>query len=262
MRHADSCVAKRRKKRLRVYSKTDVGRIRTDNQDAYFAETLSNSAVFAIVCDGMGGANGGNIASKKAVEIIKNYIQKSFRNNFTEKDIIRLLQNAVLSANIELFRMSNEKEELRGMGTTVVLMLIINGRAYICHVGDSRAYLINDKVSVITRDHSIVQSLLESGKITPEEALTHPKRNIITRALGVEENVISDIDTVDINEGDFILLCTDGLSSLVTEEFIKETVTVSNAEDDLAQILVDKANENGGADNITAVIVFVDKMGE
>ncbi len=247
---------------MRIYSKTDIGKSRNDNQDAYFAEMLSDNTAFAVVCDGMGGANGGNIASKRAVEIIRNYIQKSFRDNLLEKDITRLLQNAVLSANIELFRMSNEKEELHGMGTTVVLMLMFNNRAYICHVGDSRAYLINSDIKIITRDHSVVQSLIDSGKISVEEALTHPKRNIITRALGVEENVISDIDIVDLNKGDFILLCTDGLSSSVSEEFIKETVNEENTDNDLAQLLVDKANDNGGNDNITAVIVYDDKRGE
>lgn len=247
---------------MRIYSRTDTGLKRDENQDAYFAETLSDNAAFAVVCDGMGGANAGNIASKKAVEIIKKYIQKSYRETIGEKELVRLVQNAVLSANIELYRMSVNKEELRGMGTTVVVCLAVNNRAVICHVGDSRAYIVGEKAVQITRDHSVVQSLVESGKITAEQALTHPKKNIITRALGVEENVISDVNVIDYGRGDYILLCSDGLINYVSLDFIEKTLNGTDHTEDLAELLVNEANRNGGGDNITAVIVSNGAKGE
>ena len=247
---------------IRIYSKTDIGRVRQDNQDAYFAETMSDNTAFAVVCDGMGGAAAGGYASKKAVELIKKYIQKSFRNDYGEKEITRLLQNAVLSANIELYRMSVNEEELHGMGTTVVACILKDDRAVICHVGDSRAYVIGQDVNLITRDHSVVQSLVESGKITEEEARKHPKKNIITRALGVEENVLSDIDCVDINKGDFILLCSDGLTNYLGKETIKEIFNKADNDTDYAETLVEEANRTGGGDNITTVVIKNGSKGE
>lgn len=240
---------------MRIYSKTDTGLVREENQDAYFAETLSDTAAFAVVCDGMGGANAGNIASKKAVEIIKKYIQKSFMEGSSEKELVRLLQNAVLSANIELYRMSKSREDLRGMGTTVVACIAANSRVIVCHVGDSRAYVIGDTVKQITRDHSVVQSLVESGKLTAEEARKHPKKNIITRALGVEENVLSDINCEDFKAGEYLLLCSDGLTNYVGAEYIEKTFKNPDKNVDLSATLVNEAIRSGGGDNITAVVV-------
>ena len=143
------------------------------------------------------------------------------------------------------------------MGTTVVAVIVLGNLAVVAHVGDSRAYLINESISQITKDHSVVQSLIESGKITAEDAKAHPRKNVITRALGAEENVIPDIFEQILKSGEFLLFCTDGLSNFVEPEFIFDTVKNSKV-DDITEILVNKANSNGGGDNITAVLVAID----
>ncbi len=237
-------------------AKTDIGIKRHTNQDDFAILKLSDDAILVVVCDGMGGANAGNIASGKATQVIVSFFERSFRPGLDSHGITALLQSAILSANIELYDMATKSEELKGMGTTVVAAFISKEFTVISHVGDSRAYLVSDSVAQLTRDHSVVQSLVESGKLTPEEARIHPRRNVITRALGIEPEVLVDSDEYHLNEGEWLLLCTDGLSNFVSSEEIKEIYSRSGTED-VAELLVNRANKNGGGDNITVVTVTV-----
>lgn len=238
---------------MQIYSKCDIGKMRKSNQDAFFAAEIEHNAVFAIVCDGMGGANAGNVASETAVRIISDYIMRSYRLGMDADATEKMLKNAIESANIEIYEMALKNPELNGMGTTVVIAISEDDRAVIAHVGDSRAYLVSKKIKQLTRDHSVVQSLVESGKISPEDAKVHPRKNVITRALGAEENVIPDITHIEFYENEKLLLCTDGLSSFIDEQTIIEIMKTKNTT--VADELVDKANENGGGDNITVVIL-------
>lgn len=239
---------------MKIHSKTDVGKMRNSNQDSYFVGELENGAVFAVVCDGMGGANAGNVASETAVKIISEYVLHSYRIGMDGFEKEKMLENAIASANMEIYSMSAKDPDLNGMGTTAVIALIEGDTAVITHVGDSRAYLVDDKLTQLTKDHSVVQSLLESGKITAEDAKIHPRKNVITRALGAEENVIADSLQVKITEGQTVMLCTDGLSSYAEAESILKAFNENNS-DDVPEKLVELANSVGGGDNITVVTV-------
>ncbi len=236
-----------------ISAKTDVGAFRDNNQDAFLTGTFVNGDSWAIVCDGMGGVSGGQIASKLCVEKAAAVIKKGFRNRMSVKSVKNLLESAISAANAVVFEESLKDRELQGMGTTIVAAVIVGSIAVIAYVGDSRAYIVNDTVTRITTDHSLVQLMIDSGRITPEEAKTHPDRNIITRAVGIENFVDADIEIVDISPDDKLLLCTDGLSGVVEDsdilEIIREYHEVS------AEKLIEKAIENGSRDNITAVIV-------
>lgn len=237
---------------MKIFSKTDKGRVRSDNQDAYFAGRISDNAVFAVVCDGMGGANAGNVASENAVRHISEYIIRSYRDSMDISELEKTVRNAVTSANIELYDMSASKQSLSGMGTTAIIALIKDGESVIANVGDSRIYLVNENIKQLTRDHSVVQSLIESGKITPEDAKYHPRKNVITRAIGAEGSVTADSSVIRLNRGDSLLLCTDGLSNYLDDN---EILSIFKNTDISAvpEALVEKANLNGGGDNITVV---------
>jgi protein phosphatase len=237
---------------VKIYSKIDKGIVRNSNQDAYFAGEISQEITFAVVCDGMGGAKAGNVASTAAVKSISEYIANSYRNNMSLDDITKMLRNAIISANIEVYDMATQNEQLQGMGTTVVAAVVRNGNAVIANVGDSRVYLVDDNITQLTTDHSIVQTLIESGKITVEDAKVHPRKNVITRALGAESDVAVDIAEYNLSENNTLLLCTDGLTNFVSEEDILKTFK----ENDISVVsekLVELANIGGGGDNITAV---------
>lgn len=239
---------------MQIFSKTDRGRVRTDNQDAYFAGKITDDSVFAVVCDGMGGANAGNVASELAVRHISEYIIRSYRDGMDMTDTEKTLKNAIVSANISLYDKAVNNAELAGMGTTAVAAFVKDGTAVIAHVGDSRIYLVNGEIKQLTRDHSVVQSLIESGKITPEDAKVHPRKNVITRALGAEEDVAVDSDCINLSDGDTLLLCSDGLTNFLDDKDIL-TVFQNNDISAVAERLVEEANKNGGGDNITVVTV-------
>lgn len=241
---------------MKIVAKTDKGRVRDNNQDAYAVGEFSDEVVWAVVCDGMGGAAGGNIASALAVKVISDKINASYRDNMRDSSIQNMLDSALAAANIEVYDFAEANAELRGMGTTVVCAIVRDNQAYIAHAGDSRAYIIkSDNTSKqITVDHSYVQELLASGKITSEEALSHPKKNIITRAVGVDKNIKVDFDQIDLDEGDTVLLCTDGLSNYVSDDEMLEIMS-DGKHYAFADRFVTRANENGGGDNITAVII-------
>ena len=237
---------------MKIYSKIDKGIVRNSNQDAYFAGEISQEITFAVVCDGMGGAKAGNVASTTAVKSISEYIANSYRKNMSLDDITKMLRNAIISANIEVYDMAAQNEQLQGMGTTVVAAVVRGGNAVVANVGDSRVYLVDDNITQLTTDHSIVQTLIESGKITAEDAKVHPRKNVITRALGAESDVAVDIAEYNLYENNTLLLCTDGLTNFVSEEDIFKTFK----ENDISVVsekLVELANKGGGGDNITAV---------
>lgn len=239
---------------MKIYGLTDKGIVRENNQDFFAAEKLSENVAFAIVCDGMGGANAGNIASKIATETITAYIKKSYRQSLSSIALENILRGALVSANAEVYEASKKNKEQAGMGTTAVLAFIDNQMGYVLHVGDSRAYLMEEgNLIQLTTDHSMVQSLVDSGEITADQAKVHPKKNIITRALGINKEVVVDLDVFDLNENTALLLCTDGLTNFVSEDLIKTELTDIN--DTIVQRLIQRANDNGGADNITAVVV-------
>lgn len=237
---------------MKIYSKIDKGVVRHSNQDAFLAGELSQDVTFAVVCDGMGGANAGNVASEMAVKTVSEYIANSYRNNMSTDDIIKMLKNAITSANIEIFDKASSDNSLLGMGTTIVAAVVRQGNAVIANVGDSRIYLVDNDLSQLTTDHSIVQSLIETGKITPEDAKVHPRKNVITRALGAEPEVVVDVDEYNLSLGQTLLLCTDGLTNFVSEDDILNTFK----ENDISLVceeLVKLANAGGGGDNITVV---------
>ncbi len=235
-----------------IHSKIDKGIIRNSNQDAYIAGQLSENIAFAIVCDGMGGANAGNIASEIAVKTVSEYLYNSFRENLTIDEIARLVSSAISSANLQIHERSSKNEALKGMGTTIVVAVTLGNQAVISHVGDSRIYLVNENITQLTKDHSIVQSLIESGKISEADAKVHPRKNVITRALGVEETIIVDDDFINLSPGDTLLLCTDGLTNFVDVNTIFNTFK-NNDISLVCDKLVELANLGGGGDNITVV---------
>ena len=203
----------------------------------------------------MGGANGGNIASVTAVRILSEHISASYREGMSSTSIKTMLSSAMYAANVSVFDMSRSVEALAGMGTTAVAAVISDGVAHIVHAGDSRAYIAGGGVfRQITKDHSIVQNMIESGQLTPEEAQFHPRKNVITRALGVSETVDVDYNEAVIEPGKMLLICTDGLTNYVSSERIIELIDTSSFSD-LPEILIDEANTGGGGDNITVVVL-------
>ncbi|MCC8074311.1 MAG: Stp1/IreP family PP2C-type Ser/Thr phosphatase [Clostridiales bacterium] len=240
---------------MKIVAKTDKGQVRTSNQDAYAVGEFSDEVVWAVVCDGMGGAAGGNIASALAVKVISDKINASYRNNMRDVSIKNMLDSALTAANIEVYDMADRQPDLNGMGTTVVCAVVRDNQAYIAHVGDSRAYVLSgENIRQITTDHSMVQDLLDKGKITSQEAENHPNKNIITRAVGVDKVIDIDFDQIDLSDDDALLLCTDGLSNYVTNsEIISEMSDGKHYA--FADRLVQKANDNGGGDNITVVVI-------
>lgn len=241
---------------MQIYGKTDKGIVRETNQDAFSYDILSPTAYFAVVCDGMGGANAGNVASELAVRTISDYIKRSYRMGMSSSQIENILRSATYSANTNVFEASNKDQLLNGMGTTVVLMLVEGSTGYILHIGDSRAYSYSDGcLRQLTIDHSVVQNMIDSGEITPDEAKIHPNKNIITRALGVTDDVRGDLDFIELNAGDIILLCSDGLSNFVSNEEISQLLDAFD--DNITSRLVDLANAGGGGDNITAVVIKI-----
>ena len=236
--------------------KSDIGKVRTTNQDAYHIGKISTDMAWSVVCDGMGGANGGNVASLVAVGAISANMDRNYNPEKPDSSIHNLITTAVINANALVYQKSKQSPDLAGMGTTVVLTVMKNDMAYIAHAGDSRAYHItNTQIRQITKDHTMVQYLIETGELTPEQAKEHPKKHLITRAVGVEENISVDYNETELKKGDRVLICSDGLSNLVNEVEIQNIVNKNNSPADAIDQLIELANERGGNDNITVVIM-------
>lgn len=240
---------------MKIVARTDAGLVRDNNQDSYAAFEISDSVAFAVVCDGMGGAAEGALASSEAVKVIKERVADRFFDDMSDISIKSLLVSAIENANRHIYDLSLTDAKYEGMGTTVVVALIANSYVYVAHAGDSRAYKKGGGALMqLTKDHSVVQRMIESGQITREEAKDHPDKHIITRALGVDETIKVDFCQESFDENDLLILCTDGLTNYVTAEDIYK-LTDDGSYFDYANRLVDLANQNGGGDNITVVAV-------
>ena len=240
---------------MKIVSKTDVGLVRQSNQDSYAAGEMPGGVAWAVVCDGMGGANGGNIASATAVKMISEMISSTYREGMSSNSIRTMLQSAIYAANVSVFDMAKSVESLSGMGTTVVAAVVAHGLVHVAHAGDSRAYIVSDTgMQQITKDHSIVQSMIEDGSLSPAEAKLHPRQNLITRALGVEESIEIDYNEVGLGEGQRLLICTDGLTNYIEPPVILEVLQRYGFYE-YPEKLIERANQNGGGDNITVVVI-------
>ncbi|MBP3936876.1 MAG: Stp1/IreP family PP2C-type Ser/Thr phosphatase [Clostridia bacterium] len=238
---------------MQVYGRTDKGRVRQNNQDAFVTGKLSDSVHFAVVCDGMGGANGGNVASSLAVKVITNRIVEGYRENMSLQSIHYMLESAIAAANVLVYDTAVSDPDLHGMGTTVVAVIVSGQNAVIAHIGDSRAYMIAEDIRQLTRDHSVVWEMVEKGEITEAEARIHPNKNFITRALGVEEQVECEITDAEIPENGMLLVCTDGLTNMVENSEIARILKKLSPQDAVEKLIV-SANMSGGSDNITACL--------
>ncbi len=240
---------------MNIYGLTDTGVVRRVNQDSFEYGSIDDKVFWSVVCDGMGGANGGDYASRTAVEEMKKVIDLELSADSDIESAKETLLNAINTANIRVYEDSQTDFALAGMGTTVVAAVVIDNDLLLAHSGDSRAYIISNKeIRRATNDHSLVQEMVDNGEITEEEARIHPRRNVITRALGVDDNIKIDFSVHTLRENEAVLLCSDGLTNFIEEQDILEMFCNLEPET-LTQALVDRANDNGGGDNITAVIM-------
>lgn len=238
---------------MRIYSATDIGQKRKMNQDYLYVseDPLGNLPNLFVVADGMGGHNAGDFASSHAV-------QKLVDEICADKDYnpVKIIRHAIEAANTEIVNQALENDSLRGMGTTMVATTIVGHYAYVANVGDSRLYVIQERIRQVTKDHSLVGEMVRLGEIAPEEARNHPDKNIITRALGAEKTIDVDFFDLRLEQGDKLLMCSDGLSNMVADKKIEEIIL--NPETDLSQKgkeLVEEANRNGGKDNIAIILI-------
>lgn len=231
---------------------TDIGLVRSDNQDSYHHELLDDRTALAVVCDGMGGARGGSVASGTAVSVFVQTVKDSLAI-VNELGWPGILRQAVQEANSVVHSMSLEHTEYRGMGTTLVAAVATLEKIFAVNVGDSRFYMVQEgDICRVSRDHSLVEDLVERGEITPEEARVHPKKNLITRAIGVDSVVKADVFERE-NRGGYLLLCSDGLSNMVTDnELCSEVLSCGN---ECCRRLLDMALDRGAPDNVTIVVV-------
>lgn len=238
---------------MQIFALSDVGAIREENQDSFSHFSVEETA-FLMVCDGLGGHLGGKRASSLACEVIEEKIKAEYKKSFSQGKLEELLRDSIATANAVIWRHSLKEIENRGMGTTIVLVAVRDGKYTLLNLGDSRAYEIGkDKIKQITKDQSYVQSLVDKGELTPEQAKNHPQKSIIMQAAGLGDSVSPDIYKGDMKLG--LLLCSDGLTNELEDEKIFDIV-INNEKSDVPMLLISKANEAGGRDNITVVIGF------
>ena len=235
---------------MEAWGLTHRGAVRQQNQDAFAIRNLPDGRVIALVCDGMGGARAGNIASAMAVKL---FTEEFLRTSGREEERMR---KAAALANREVFQRSLRDEDCAGMGTTLVAALAGEGGAVILNEGDSRAYHIDQEgIVLVTRDHSLVADLVERGELTREEARRHPNKNLITRALGADPDLMADCFRQPMAPGDYLLLCSDGLSNVVEEQEMLYEVIHGEGDESCCQRLLDIALSRGAPDNVTAVLI-------
>ncbi len=240
---------------MQFFSLTDTGKCRTNNEDSYGVKEIANFTVL-VVADGMGGANSGEVASAKAIETVFEALKKPLSKKPSLPEIPRILTKVMDKANATVYKLSVSDSEKTGMGTTLDMCIVAENTVYIAHIGDSRVYKVSAEgaITKLTKDHSLVEYLLETGALTPEEAKHHPQKNIITKALGTAPKIEADIISRDIVNGDRLVICSDGLSNMVTDETIAGVAAENTPLAERAQKLVDLANNAGGRDNITVII--------
>ncbi len=239
---------------------SDIGKVREINQDAYFYIEDEVLPIF-IVADGMGGHKAGEVASNTAISTVVSYYEENKEKIISKEMFIpEFINYSIALANEKLIYEASNDEELKGMGTTITMFIVLENELYIGHVGDSRAYLVRGgKLVQLTQDHSLVGELLRTGSITKEEAATHSKKNVILRALGSEEKLKVDVLTVDIEEDDKFILCTDGLTNMVSEERMLEVIDTEEESASICSKLVNISNEIGGIDNTTIMLIKAKK---
>ena len=239
---------------MKTFSKTDIGMVREVNQDYVFVSDLPVGKLpnLFVVADGMGGHKAGEFASRFTVEVVKEALAES-----SEETPEAMIIQAITSANRKLLETAKQDSRMEGMGTTLVVATVIERTLYLANVGDSRLYLLNDEIKQVTKDHSLVQEMVRLGGIKQEEAKHHPDKNIITRAIGAKEDVEVDFYEYRLKQGDMILMCTDGLSNMVEDEEMLHIVKGSRDVVEAVEGLMERANQNGGKDNIGIVVVDV-----
>ena len=243
---------------MQSWGLTDPGCVRKQNQDAFRIEQLDRSTLLCVVCDGMGGAKSGNVASSLAVEVFVEEIRRCWVPNMDSDRVDQMLRSAVKLANFTVFDQAVQFEEFSGMGTTLVAALIRENEATLVNVGDSRAYGINrNGIHLLTKDHSLVQLMVDRGDLTPEVAKSYPGKNLITRAIGTEPIVMCDIYHREVNKGDYLLLCSDGLSNVMDDQEILFEVAHGVKKEHCCQRLLAIAKNRGAPDNVTSVLVLI-----
>ncbi len=238
---------------MKVFSATDTGRIRTVNQDFIFTSTdpVGNLPNLFVVADGMGGHKAGDFASRYGVSVMIETVKKD-----TNYNPVKIIRNGITAANAEVFKTSQDDPSMMGMGTTMVVASVVGEYLYVANVGDSRLYLLDDEIRQISQDHSLIAEMVRLGELYPEDAEHHPDKNIITRAVGTEEKIDIDFYDLKITAGQSFLMCSDGLSNMIDNEEILRTIKeAETAGEDPSLKLIDKANKNGGKDNIAAIVV-------
>ena len=244
---------------MKLFGVTDVGCHRKDNQDSYAFRQLGDQAAVLVVCDGMGGAQAGNVASSVAVEAFTAEVEEQFAAGSPEDDPSwwdNILSSACDRANRRVYELSQTNPEYQGMGTTLVAALALPGESHVINVGDSRCYLIDREIiRQVTVDHSLVQLLVDRGEITAEEARVHPRKNLITRALGVDSEVDCDLLRVETGPDSRLLLCSDGLTNVLTDQVLLQTSKAEAEPEEMCRSLLRMTLEQGAPDNVTVVLV-------
>ena len=241
---------------MEAWGLTDPGLVRSQNQDYYLLQKLGNHDLLAVVCDGMGGARSGNVASRLAAEVFTEEVKRGYRPGMIQEQADYLLRTAASIANTAVYENGQSNAEMKGMGTTLVAMLALGKRAYFANVGDSRAYLMNRQgIQRVTVDHSLVELMVQRGELTDQQAKTYPGKNLITRAIGTEQTVQCDLYTAVLRPGDCILLCSDGLTNLLADQELLFEVIHGVRKQDCCQRLLGIAKERGAPDNVTAVLI-------
>ena len=243
---------------MQSWGLTDVGCTRAQNQDAFLMEQLDKHTLLCVVCDGMGGAKSGNIASTLAADVFVQQVKQSWNGDYVQGNVDKMMKDAIKVTNFTVFDQSQQFEEFTGMGTTLVAVLTNGKWATIVNVGDSRAYLI-DRAGIhqVTVDHSVVQLMVSRGELTPEQAKTYPGKSLITRAIGTETMVHCDIFHKKVAKGDYLLLCSDGLSNLMDDQEILFEVAHGQDNEKCCQRLLDIAKKRGAPDNVTSILVSI-----
>lgn len=243
---------------MKVAHKSDVGKIRMINEDRSTVQTGIDGLTLAVVADGMGGHKAGDIASQIAIEVIQEQLQL-LHSRLSEEECMEKIQSAIRKANQVIYRMSAEKQQFQGMGTTVVVAVASDQKVLISHIGDSRAYKISASGFVqLTEDHSLVNELIKRGQLSPEEADHHPRRNVLTQALGTEEHVNVESHCITWSKNEILLLCSDGLSNLVDSKKMTGILQSAHELDWKVDRLIESALEAGGDDNVTVVLLAND----
>ena len=241
---------------MQYWSLTDPGVARTQNQDTCQIEMLDKNTLLCVVCDGMGGAKSGNVASTLAADVFTQEVKRSWTGDMNPDRLEQMLGAAVKLANFTVYDQAQQFEEFNGMGTTLVALVIQGKKATVVNVGDSRAYLIDaNGINQITTDHSLVQMMISRGELTQEKAKHYPGKNLITRAIGTEAQVICDIFHRKVDKGACFLLCTDGLSNLMDDQEILFEVVYGQDKSQCCERLLDIAKKRGAPDNVTCVLV-------